>query len=679
MLVLLLIINDVARLVSNPDPGAIEFANAPCGGVILPGTGSVSPSTPVCAGTHVILSVANQTIGGGITYQWLSSSTSGGTYTPVSGVLNYPDFEFNAPSTTTFYKLAVTCAGNTVTGSPVELIVKQPLNGVYTINMSAPTDIITGGTNFASFADASNFLTCGIAGPVTFNVTPGTYNEQLLLDQISGTSATNTIRFNGNAATISFTSANTNERGIIKLNGTDYVTIDNLIIEATGTTTSQYGYGVHLLNDADYNTISNCTINITTTPATVSSTSYAGIIVNSSASGTATTTGDTRCDFNTFTGNTITGGNTGISLIANSGTAMIHGNKVTNNVINDFYTNGIHLNGNNNAIIENNNLGRASRPNGGEFRGINMESVNLNTMISRNSIHDPFGSIGTTTVAAYGIRLSSVDATVNNENVISNNMIYNFIGSTGTHNGILVNSSDHGKYYFNSIRLDDASASAGNTRGLYVQATAVAGLDIRNNIFSIGRGGSGEKQAIYFEPTSVASYTINNNDYHNFASGGTVEIAHIGGTGGTGYPTLAGWQAATSKDGNSMDVDPMFVSSTDLHLQPASTLKDKGVQIASVSIDIDGTVRAPTPVIGADEFGTLPPTTYVFIGSGNWDVAANWLNGAIPPSTLPSGSEIYINPSGSATLNVPVTIASGGKLTVISGKPFVIQGNLTIQ
>lgn len=74
-------------------------------------------------------------------------------------------------------------------------------------------------------------------------------------------------------------------------------------------------------------------------------------------------------------------------------------------------------------------------------------------------------------------------------------------------------------------------------------------------------------------------------------------------------------------------------------------------------------------------------TVYSFTGSGNWNVAANWSNNAIPPAILPSCSEIIINPAGSTEciLNVSQTIKPGGKLTVTTGKKLRVVGNLIQQ
>ncbi|HEV8082060.1 MAG TPA: peptidoglycan DD-metalloendopeptidase family protein [Chitinophagaceae bacterium] len=72
---------------------------------------------------------------------------------------------------------------------------------------------------------------------------------------------------------------------------------------------------------------------------------------------------------------------------------------------------------------------------------------------------------------------------------------------------------------------------------------------------------------------------------------------------------------------------------------------------------------------------------YTFTGNGNWDIATNWNNNAVPPAVLPAGNEIIINPvaGGECILNSPQTISSTAKITVISGKSFRVLGNLVVQ
>ena len=73
--------------------------------------------------------------------------------------------------------------------------------------------------------------------------------------------------------------------------------------------------------------------------------------------------------------------------------------------------------------------------------------------------------------------------------------------------------------------------------------------------------------------------------------------------------------------------------------------------------------------------------TYSFNGNGNWTDTANWAAGQIPPSPLPAGSTILINPieGGECILNASQNIASGALFNVLSGKKLLIPGNLNLQ
>lgn len=73
-------------------------------------------------------------------------------------------------------------------------------------------------------------------------------------------------------------------------------------------------------------------------------------------------------------------------------------------------------------------------------------------------------------------------------------------------------------------------------------------------------------------------------------------------------------------------------------------------------------------------------TTYTFTGVGNWDIASNWSNNAIPPGVLPAGDQIVIYPfaNGECVLNVSQTIPASSSLHVVSNKKFRIAGSLTV-
>lgn len=76
-----------------------------------------------------------------------------------------------------------------------------------------------------------------------------------------------------------------------------------------------------------------------------------------------------------------------------------------------------------------------------------------------------------------------------------------------------------------------------------------------------------------------------------------------------------------------------------------------------------------------------PSNVYIFNGNGNWNNPANWTYGTVPPASLPSGSEIFVNPrmGGECVLNISQTISQGAKITVMQGKKIKIPLNLTIQ
>jgi len=594
---------DIARS-SNPDPGAYEFSLGACTNPPTPGTAITSQGI-TCSGIQFTLDLIGNSVGAGQTYQWQSSPNDLAPWTDVGAASTVANL-ITSQTSSKYYRCAIKCGTGAVVYS-TSVLVNTPaaVSGIFNINGTQPT----GGSNFQTFAEAINYIKCSIGGPVVFNVAPGTgpYNEQVIIPQISGTSSINTVTINGNGETLTYTSTNTAERAVLKLNGADYFIINNLHIIAPGAAATEYGYGVQLVNDADSNTIANCVIDITQAPATAASTSFAGIVVNAAAATSPIGTGDSKCDKNTFINNTITGGYVGISLTANGATNVINSNKVLRNSINEFYTYGIYANGNNNLLVDSNEVSRPTRSSVNTFNGIYFTGVSTNSTVSRNRVHDPFGGAMASTTAAFAIYFTGCDATAGNENIVANNLVYNMFGGTGNHNGFLNSSSDYVKVYHNTFSLDDISASPScatcNARAIYIATTTVAGLDIRNNIASVSRNGTGEKQGIYFEPTSVSSYTLDNNNYFMNGSGGIQEVGHIGTTG---YATLAAWQTGTSKEANSKDMDPLFANIATGDFKPLSSVIDNMGVPVGITTDINGAARSlATPDAGAYEFSNF--------------------------------------------------------------------------
>ncbi len=99
----------------------------------------------------------------------------------------------------------------------------------------------------------------------------------------------------------------------------------------------------------------------------------------------------------------------------------------------------------------------------------------------------------------------------------------------------------------------------------------------------------------------LAGWTMDYNLYYPDSS----EIFFRNASGSTNF---AGWKKATSQDGHSMVSDPLFVSTSDFHLQPTSPAINAGANVG-LTTDYEGkTVPfGPVPDIGAyeDHSGSL--------------------------------------------------------------------------
>ena len=565
----------------------------PCTNPPTPGNATAIPSTPICSGVPVQLNLAGNSSGSDQTYTWQSSSTLTGTYTSF-GTASATASKTVNPSTTTFYRCAVQCGtGTVVYSTPVEVVV-NPLfpAGVYTINSALPTS----GSNFQSFTDAINALSCGIAGPITFNVANGSgpYFEQITIPQIFGASATNRITFNGNGQTLSFNSTATASRAGITLNGADYITIDSLLIDGQAGT---YGWGIHLYNGADFNIIRKCTINVSTSNTT--SVAHAGIVMSGSTS-TATTSGNNGNN-NLFSGNTLIGGYYAACLYGNSATPLL-GNVFSNNIVQDAYSYSVYVAYQSGFQFVGNDISRPTRTSSAATGGLYFTTGNINSVIEKNRIHNFFDQMTTNTSTFYGLYILT-DGAVGQENKLVNNLIY-AINSNGPAYGIYNSGGDHMQAYHNTIVLDDAATTTGTAYGIY-QTTAATGIDIKNNVVVVSRSGTGIKRCLHFN-TTTSTITSNNNVLFMNAAAGTDN--KIGQYGTVGYTALTDWQGANSNayDQQSVSVDPVFANAAGGDYTPTvSTVNNTGTPVG-VLTDIMGVTRSTTnPDAGAYEFSTL--------------------------------------------------------------------------
>ncbi len=429
------------------------------------------------------------------------------------------------------------------------------LSGNYTIGGTNP--------NFVTFAEALVGLTqCGINGPVTFNVAAGNYPEQLTIPEISGASATNTITFkaanNDSTSVVMNYLANASANWIVKLDGADYITFKNIKFAPADSTNSK---AVIITNGATYNKFIG---NI-----------FAGYYGTGDDLRLLTILSGNNT-YNQITGNYFIKGSRAIDV---KGTANLplDFNIINKNVINDFQVYGIYAQYANNLLIDSNTV-ITSVINANKY-GIYAQYANHFVQISKNNVNLTGGT------NMYGILTENCISADSSKGLIANNMV-SVLNGTNFAYGIRLNATTKYKVYFNSVLTEGANVT--DTRALNLVSSSVRIEVLNNNLQS-------NKYPLHVEGSSD---TICN--YNNYYSTGTT-FAYWGNTT---YSNLNALKAATLKDSNSVNINPLFNSVNDLHTFNG-LLFGIGTPLAEVTTDIDGTLRSNNPCIGADEF--IPP------------------------------------------------------------------------
>jgi hypothetical protein len=552
------------------------------------------------------------------------------------------------PGETVTLTLSDVTGGATIgTNNPATLTIRDvppPFTGTI--------DVGTGGT-FTSLTNPGGLFEAlneaGLSGDLTVNITSDLTAETgaVALNQLTEVGAggyTLTIKPSGAARTISGTAAV--NIGLINLNGTDRVVFDGSLSGGTdrsltisnaqtGTSTVFWIRSAGAGNGANNNTIKNTVIHGARTTAQTT----AGILA-----GSGTTIGgpaEAPNNNNTVTNNWIYSVQNSIYNQGNTG--LDQNWTITNNEFGSSVAaeknafRGMLMGNATNFVITGNEVhGVSSFPTTtAAMSGIQLAFSVTNGSVSGNTIYDIVNTSSSGT-GAFGLQLSAVP--VSNV-LIANNMIYGMSAAGSA----TVNSNGHGitinsatalgagayKLYHNSINLNTNQAS-GTTAALNLASTigAAGALDVRNNIFANTQTSGATRYSVHSAAAAGVFSTINFNDY--FSSG---SVGFLGGV----RATLAEWQTATSQDSNSLAVDPLFVSATDLHLQAGSPMINAGTPLAEVTTDIDGDARsATTPDIGADE---------VVAGPG--------------PGSLQFSSATYSGSEGSSPFTVTVTRTGG--------------------
>ncbi len=403
--------------------------------------------------------------------------------------------------------------------------------------------------------------------------------------------------------------------------------IGSVTIATTNPADAGNFYGIRTFNDSQNSLIFNNTIGSTTNANSI----YASSQSSSNIQNVFGIYNSGVIQFNA-NGNTIanltngtTNSNTGTAGVVNGITSISGASTLANNVINNLTIANANTSSNELAavsgIVINNNaintltgnvidhLSNTSPGFAGNVTAVYFTGGNTGgNTISGNFIHDlSVTGAGSTSAALSGIWLAS-------GNIFCCNNIISLGGNTASTIYGIYDKGVSGQtcsLYFNSVYLNGSLGSGSTNKSYCLFSNAAANTrNYRNNIFQNARSTTGGSSLHYaVSLTANNSLVMDYNDYFtNGASGGM-----LGSMAGTDISYLTIWQSATSQDGNSQAVDPMFTNPTGseaLNYYPSASLS--GIAGTGIFGDYNQFIRSATaPKMGALESNQPAPSTTV--------------------------------------------------------------------
>jgi parallel beta-helix repeat protein len=499
------------------------------------------------------------------TYQWLGNLAADSS--TLVNIGNYPFLPNTGYSIKAYIAL---CNNISDSNKANDTIQKNSIttafnSGNYTIGNSAFAD-------FPSITAAIHMIdSLGICGSTVFNIEPGTYEEHIVLGDVTGMNSSNTVTFqsqtgNPSDVTIQYTTS-TNIPEVIKLNDAQYFALKNITIKKKPNSNVD-GIVLHLDSFSSNNMVSGCNIiGIQIGP----SIGIEYLIKITSLSN----------HNNEISMNILTGGKYSI-YIGGSNFNKTKNIIIKNNTINNFGRYGIHsihtdsliLSGN---IIETNIYMNTTGIWLAENDGFYLIEKNKVIVTDTDSTHN----------SCEGIYAYNSNSTPSNPGIVKNNFIsIQTLGNNVT--GFVSSGSDYIYFCNNSINIYGQHIYPYSSTALYYDDDNFSCLN--NVICNTAAGVSISVPTVY---------DIGNSDYNLFYGFIGIGIINV-----LSFPSYL--QTVQNKDTNSIYIQPTFVSNTDLHLY-SQIYNNKGVPVSYVSDDIDGEPRSlTTPDIGADEFGSHP-------------------------------------------------------------------------
>lgn len=461
--------------------------------------------------------------------------------------------------------------------TPAQTIVAQTklahgMKGTFYIGNDALADFHT----ITNAVDAMEVL--GVEGDVVFLIATGTYNEQVVLSEIAGTSADATITFcaeSGNAADVVFSNDNTSDtEGVWTINGMDYLTLKNLTIQTEKT---GYSAAVVLKNQSEHVTIDGCVLTTSVLNNNTSQNCHLVRLISNDAD-------NEENNYFTLQNSTLNGGYTGVDLSQSS--YATHPNKHDIVIRNNTFTGqekqmvyGVMIK---NITIVGNTLTMKSFTQS-DFRAIDLRTklegiINItgNNIVLSGTSYANAVYLGPTSAA------NCPEGTVMN---IVNNAISVNSQTTSLSSAVQVRYAREVNLLYNTLLVHSEGS---NSAPLAVYYAANMQLTATNNLMQ-NTGETG--LAVYYSSAAFAKGTYTKNAF--YAQSGSFSNQ---------ASDFAAWEAlGTITSTNNMVEKAVFASNTLLLLRQAGGLVS-ATPVAGITTDITGKLRAAVPTIGAYEY-----------------------------------------------------------------------------
>jgi hypothetical protein len=272
-----------------------------------------------------------------------------------------------------------------------------------------------------------------------------------------------------------------------------------------------------------------------------------------------------------------------------------------------------------NVTVSGNTITNLTSSGTGTTMGIFSYSAASGITFSKNKV----SNIKNTNTGGYGAAGMLFASTINTAATdIVNNFVwdvaaygYNGYGSGDNGNGIVIDGGGGYNIYFNTVLMNTDQTLTGGHRSsaLLVTANVTASgvINLRNNVLvNTQTIGNANSRLVLSDLASSGSAVFSAIDYNDYYATST-NLSSLG-TNASITNTLAQLQTSLGSNTNSKNIQPVFVSATDLHMVPGSniTLGNLGLTISGITSDIDGDTRTATPDMGADEFITCTAVNF---------------------------------------------------------------------